>query len=412
MPTRESTDGPASGRRAALRACAVSITGSLAGCLRPLLEDGAENESATAGSDVPTANGSSPSAAANEPVVPGWESFYDEPGPVEIVDGTVVAAATGGSGPATVVGIELETGEQAWEFSTTDEIERWAVAAGHGNVYATATIGETLHRTYVVERGSGALAATVDLEVPGSTDDRIYDPQPAVVTSDRAIVGTGRWSNDIETRVQAIDATRSEAVWTVEPSGLLYRGGVAYDERAYLAVGGLVRVDPTDGSHTNLDDSIFPSPGSRPVRRGDVVYVLGRSPSGTRTLYALSLPDGDRLWSYDTGSETFSSSEYGGPAPLDDGGAVVPVAGTLYAIGPDGTERWTASIGGDSGVRPVVVDGTIVVLRGDGLAGYDPGSGEPAFEHGTVSAPQAAATDGERLVCSLAESVTRFEVEI
>jgi outer membrane protein assembly factor BamB len=406
MPTEESTSDRS--RRAALRAGSVSLTGVLAGCIRPLLEDG-ENVSTSGGTgeQVPSSDsGSGPS------VISGWEAFYDNPGPLEEDDGTIIATDRRGTDSAMVVAHELDSGERTWEFSTEDGVDQWALSTGHGNVYATATIGGTLHRTYVIERGSGTLAGTADLEVPGSTEDRIYEPHPAVITSDRAVVAAGRWNNDVATRIQGIDAARSEAVWTTEGSGLLYRGGIAYEDRAYLAAAaGLVRVDPADGSRTEFEQSIRPSPNGRPVRQSDVAYVLGRSSSGTRTLFAMRLPDGEQLWSYDTGSETFSSSEYDGPAVLPDGGAVVPVSGTVYALEADGTERWTADIDGDTGIRPFVVGSTVVILRGDGLVGYDVETGSTAFEYETVSEPQAATTDGEHLVCSLTDSVTRFEID-
>lgn len=109
---------------------------------------------------------------------------------------------------------------------------------------------------------------------------------------------------------------------------------------------------------------------SSPAVGGDGTIYIGSSDGN---LYAVN-PDGTEKWHYSVGTYIYSS-----PSVASDGSIyIISDNNNLYAINPDGSANWTANIGGYSSTYPAIAsNGTIYVGSNDGrLYCLDPDGSE------------------------------------
>jgi outer membrane protein assembly factor BamB len=104
--------------------------------------------------------------------------------------------------------------------------------------------------------------------------------------------------------------------------------------------------------------------------------------SEDRHLYAINR-DGSQRWRFGTGGQArspsigldgtiyFANDRVESLSAVDD--TALP-GSKLFALNPDGTERWSAVLEGPIGASPVAIgfDGTIYVTSGQGIYAFDP----------------------------------------
>lgn len=230
-----------------------------------------------------------------------------------------------------------------------------------------------------------------------ATCDPMDEAAPTVADGTVYVANTQRPS------VYAFDAATGDIEWTVEEGGSQTAPAVT-DDAVYVSGRSVLALDRADGSvRWRYDgDEQYPSASAATIVDG-VVYAGGGIRDGT--LYALDARSGEAVWTADTGGESlqdppavaggrvyitdfdgrlrsFDAASGGDRRTLTEEGERVlqpPVVadGTVYAafdggavraLAPDGTRRWTATVG-DTGVDavPVVGDGAVHLVDDGGI---------------------------------------------
>jgi outer membrane protein assembly factor BamB len=206
--------------------------------------------------------------------------------------------------------------------------------------------------------------------------------------------------------VEAIDAATGERRWSYTDGQSGYNSPTVVGEYVYITdeYGTALALDRADGTvqwSTTVGENSYGGPTPGP----EAVYV----PSSDGNLYALSPADGTEQWATDTGSPyvttpaVFGDFVFAGSNGLyaldgadgsvrwsvDTGIASPPTVGvdpeptvfmagseTLYAVGFDGTTRWTWTAPDRIWGSPAVADGTVYAGSQDGtVRAIDAGSG-------------------------------------
>jgi outer membrane protein assembly factor BamB len=181
-----------------------------------------------------------------------------------------------------------------------------------------------------------------------------------LVDGDRLFVGTG------SDHVLSFAAETGHLQWRYEAGGRETYGGGAWGQPATaddLVLVGVSHSDRPDPDPTNHE-------------------------AYTHRLVALDREDGTERWALRADRQFFA-----GPVVVGD--AVVAVTrrgGVVAASLTDGTERWTDDLGGEAKRPPVWTGEHVVVAAGQRVVGFDPASGERAWE-ATTPGTTATATD-------------------
>jgi len=116
-------------------------------------------------------------------------------------------------------------------------------------------------------------------------------------------------------------------------------------------------------------------------------------------VYAVN-PDGTEKWKFLTFGAVYGSPAFGADGTIYVGSTIANNGGVIYAINPDGTEKWGQSAGSVAGSPAVASDGTLYFLTGNGemIAIADHGSADilwmvGEFGSGGTSSP-AIGPDG------------------
>lgn len=223
------------------------------------------------------------------------------------------------------------------------------------------------------------------------------------ITADPVVAGGLIFTLDSESTVTAT-TTGGGRVWSVDlrPAGESERsvsgGGLAYEGNRVFATTGygeLVALDPRTGGIAWRQRVDAPIGGAPTVANG-VVYVIGRDAAG----WAVRASDGKVLW------RVFGNDGMAGvmgvAAPAIQGGTVVfPFSngGLIGADAKDGTQLWTATVGGSRNGRaialfrdmtgdPVIVGDTVYAGTSSGRVGaYDLATGTQKWD-----APEGASS--------------------
>ncbi|WP_207588550.1 PQQ-binding-like beta-propeller repeat protein [Halomontanus rarus] len=131
-----------------------------------------------------------------------------------------------------------------------------------------------------------------------------------------------------------------------------------------------------------------------PAVADGVVYVGNRrsgddSDEGGRLL-SIDAETGETQWSFDvakwvSGTPAVTDGVVYAAGPTADGSEddveSEDIDHRVYAIDTDGTELWTADVGGQGSVSPTVVDGTVYVVTWDGTYALDAETGDQQWIH-------------------------------
>lgn len=192
---------------------------------------------------------------------------------------------------------------------------------------------------------------------------------------------------DAEGVVRWSQPTSSHSAPAIGEDGTLYAGN-----RATGTAVSLRAIDP-DGTVLWGRPAIGSVAVSPAVGKDGTVYFIAQT-SGTGTLRAVSPVDGETLWTLHFSDGFFHSS----PAIAEDGTIYVGGGtGRLYAVNPDGTERWTFPAPLQSRLYgPVITrDGVIVFGRASRLYAVNPDGVERwSLEVGPVESAPSIGSDG------------------
>jgi outer membrane protein assembly factor BamB len=95
----------------------------------------------------------------------------------------------------------------------------------------------------------------------------------------------------------------------------------------------------------------------------DIIHLVSENPINITIPMSISITAVFNMgmqWSFDTGGSLLTS-----PAIATDGTIYIVSAGKLYAINPDGSEKWSFSSGYIDNSPSIGADGTVYVGSGD-----------------------------------------------
>lgn len=311
-----------------------------------------------------------PAATGPEDAVEvNWQTRTDG----DFLSSPVVAEQTVyvGSSEGRLRAMDVADGTERWSLDLDGAINV-PVAVADGVVYA-GTTGERLHAVdasggtsaFGFRFGARRWTTEVDSSVlspPAVTDERVYAA---------TVAGT----------LRAFDADSGTVEWEYAGSGKQFSAPAVGDDRVYLnrpAVRRrLVAISLDEGEEVwSFDHGTEGGAAlSTPVVADDQV-VLG-SPDGN--IYALDAETGDVRWTVETESPVATT-----PALTDETAFVGTQDGSAYAIDRrSGETRWTATVADDGGVRaaPAVADGTVYAGTTNGTVGaFDAEDGTPRWQ--------------------------------
>jgi outer membrane protein assembly factor BamB len=285
-------------------------------------------------------------------------------------------------GPRAVYGVDLATGETAWEVQRTYGPSVPPAVAGEGAdllIYTEGYGTSPPDQAYPSATSSGP--PTVASAAPSASSSS----SPSTVASDAS--GSGGGVGD--TRVQALDLSDQRPAWKQPvPLQAVSRTGVTVD-------GNTAFVGDDDGIVTAIDVSTgevrwtFDAPGpvatSIAAASSTVVFSTQPRKDEPAVLIALRAADGSEAWRFDTTSGPFVAS-----VPAIAGDTVL--AGFLDQSGSrvralslaDGTERWSRSVTSQVSflTAPVATPEAVYVLDISGqLRALAPATGDELWDY-------------------------------
>lgn len=310
---------------------------------------------------------------------------YEGSCPVVAEDGTIYIGS-GATDPyrKTKLHALRPDGTLLWDFRTNGlEVAPSATISPDGTVYVASWVGTGgKGRLYALrpdgslrwERPLGDLVDAPAIAADGTIyalDDGAFGGRSQLHALDPD--GTVRWEYDM-------GGLLHQSPPAVGPDGTVYFGasvdmsypnGESYDYR-----GMLLAIDPEGRARWRFDprDSAGDQDMGQPpaVAPDGTVYILSGDPStglgaDTGTLYAVG-PDGRERWRY-----RVKGNPQSGPSVGADGTVYFACAGTVYAVHPDGTERWRLATSHKVETKPAIdAAGTLYVFGGDGLVAVNP----------------------------------------
>lgn len=202
-----------------------------------------------------------------------------------------------GNLPGFVFAVDLDSGEQQWQFETDGEITSWPAVA-EGTVYVTSEDENVLYAlatTDGAEQWRISLAGSI-VSSPLVNGDRIF------VSSDQ--------------RVYALDVTTGEKVWAFDagPANIIQSTPILSGETLFVgsAGGSLFAIDAGAGRELWEFQTAEMIMDSSAVVGAGTVYI------GSDQLYAIDISNGTEVWRTDLGGIIRGSSPI-----LEDGNLFV-----------------------------------------------------------------------------------------
>lgn len=409
MPRDASTRDPTLSRRAALGAAVGASTVGLAGCLAsaPLPGPGAIGEAVLGSSDRGGGSADVPAETWPEfgatPQNTGATGRVSGPGPDDaelawrydggtptmntspvVADGTVYVAGSGD--PGHIHALDVETGEQRWEFTPSGYVSS-ALALADGVLY----FGTWGARIYALE------AETGDVRWERAVGHRFGASSPTVVDGTVYVgtIGDGPLTVETGTDVDvegpallAVDAATGDIEWQRrgfdERANIKSSPAVA-DGIAYLGVENTLYALDAETGEDRWRRRLPTHPDSSPTVANGLVYYAAPIDSflGPPTaVWALDARTGRVHWRAGIPDQSLRTS----PAVTEgrlyvaasssriclaagDGDCSGVTRGRLYALDArTGTRRWQAEIEPDARSSPAVADGVVYVGCADGLS--------------------------------------------
>lgn len=384
-------------RRGLLVGCAGIGTAATAGCLRLTGEssqttntEGETNEqegSASTESATSTPTDESEASTASDSdfeieLVPAWSGSNS---PVATADGDFFFSSFRGFSRVRTDGTTVFEAEIAnGYFVSISPTFRNALHADDTGVYAGAYATDEVDtggRVYAFDPESGEERWM--LEEPG---DGLHDRIRGMTAIDGTVIyasqSTGS-SDEQEPIIRGVDANSGEEQWRIQLSEGFVSGIVAYGDRLFVQRIGvsIYRLSTQE----LLEERQRVGGYSAPVAADDALFISGD------TVYALTLPDGDKRWSTDTGRSVNTGAGVG-----ETGVFVGTESG--YVLGYDretGEKLWESRVAGVVEHPPIVEDGVVWIAseRGD-LSAFDEGSGALLYEEEIASGFQFTILDG------------------
>ncbi len=282
------------------------------------------------------------------------------------------------------------TGQSSYDTSHIDGTVKWNYATGdHANcsfaidsdgMIYTGSDDNNVYALY--PNGTKKWSFTTGGEVKAS---------PALDDNNTLFVGGGM-------TLYALNASTGEEKWSYSMMSMIYSSpAIGNDGTIYFGEGPgmfpasfLVALYPNNGTKKWDYEIGGNHEYSSPAIGGDgTIYIC----SSDGNLYAMN-PNGTERWHYSFGSFGVSS-----PSVAPDGSIyAISDDNSLYAIDPDGTLNWTKNIGGYSTIYPAVAsDGTIYVgSTDDRLYCLDPDGSENwnYLTGGSIWSSPAIGSDG------------------
>jgi len=183
------------------------------------------------------------------------------------------------------------------------------------------------------------------------------------------------------------------------PEGLIYVGVASPVEEMFYAL----NRDGTVAWSYHLLGYIVE--GSPVVGPDGTAYLAASNPqTGTGSVVALSA-DGAELWRYDLASRLPFGPALGPDGTLYGGAG----DGNLYALSPEGTLKWRASLGAVNSPAAVGGDGTVYVATAEGYQALDPDDGSLIWSfspvNGEANSTPALGSEGRLYVTSSADEL-------
>lgn len=364
MQEVEDVDNPSRRSRRAFLAATGTTTVGLAGCLQPLLEEGAADEPAAAGPPPgsveaawgATAGASDRSAATPLEITERWRTggFYSD---VPATDGETLVSAAGES----IVAIDPASGSHLWEYETD------------GRVYADVELGPD--RVY--GGGEAGVLSALDRE-DGDLEWEFPVPTDDVRIRSRSVVGEDLVAvADADGVTYGLDRDTGAQRWSIEGHSI----GIQHASRAlgqfvdgeFVLQGGdrgHVRVVAPDGTvRWSGDDRL----AEAPTVREDVVVAttLGGD------VVAYDRANGRELWRVDL--ESSSSSR---PSIADDLVVLGTDAGVQALALEDGDRRWHQPTDAAVTARTPIYRNHVFAPDADGvITVLDPADGDVVREY-------------------------------
>jgi outer membrane protein assembly factor BamB len=231
---------------------------------------------------------------------------------------------------------------------------------------------------YVASRSTRLHALNPDgtkkwsFELEGETDS-----SPAVASDGTIYVGSGSRPETPFRVGGAVGASSPHArLWAVNPDGTkkwefatgdtVSSAAVASDGTVYVQGDALYAIGADGVQKWRLPVGRGVTIGGPAIGRDGTVYVCGVGGS----VHAVT-PNGRVAWEFKTRAKAWMRCS---PAVAVDGTVYVYATGVLYAIRPDGSEKWTVETrGGAAQSTPAIAkDGTVYVRFGGELCAIDP----------------------------------------
>jgi outer membrane protein assembly factor BamB len=245
-------------------------------------------------------------------------------------------------------GLCQQPGTKLWEFPTGDRIECSPAIGADGTIY----VGSWDNKLYAVDAsGSSKWSVTVG----GGSTGTWFMSSPAIGPDGTIYVG----SND-------------RSVYAIHPNGTVrwsFQTGswiaaspaIARDGTVYVGSGdGTLYAFKREGGPPEWTFSTGGVIGSSPAIDADGTIYFGCDKPGSNDLVYAVTPRGGLKWSFPVGDNVGISS----PAIGLDGTIYVGTAsqeGALYALNPDGSQKWKIHLGGAVLSPALAPEGTIYV---------------------------------------------------
>jgi outer membrane protein assembly factor BamB len=279
-------------------------------------------------------------------VAPTLPSAFGIHGTPTVANGLVYVGAYDGA----LYAFDLATGERVWRTPLGDAIGS-SPAYHDGVVYIAVEYDDPDGSVFGVDARTGAVAWE---------DDRPTDHPHSTIAIDREAGRLVVGSND--GTLYGWSYPDRERAWTFDTAGAIKGPIATHDGGAFFGSwdGRIYRVSLDDGTEDwSYDTGNLVMGGAGIDTDAGVVYVGGHD----GVLHAFDAASGDRRWGYGTGGRIT-----GCPTVAGDGLLVGSYDGLLHAVNPDGSRRWTESVGaGWVTCEPYLdADGVVVTARAKG----------------------------------------------
>ena len=324
--------------------------------------------------------------------------FQVESSPAIGTDGTIYV----GSWDNNLYAINPANGSEKWEFTTGSAVVSSPAIGMDGTVY----VGSWDYNVYAINPADG-------IQKWQFTTGKAVDSSPAIGSDGTVYVGSedgNVYAINPADGSQKWKFTTGSPVWSspaIGADGTIYVGTGVEDAANIPSPGYLYALNPADGSQKwkfATQDAVESSPA---IGADGTIYVesdyfagenIHTTPFFSGTLYAINPADGTQKWACGTGEFSWT---HPGSSPVIgiDGTIYVESADSnLYAIDPNGSQKWQFTGVGGYSSPAIGADGTLYVgSDDDNVCAINPADGSLVWKFttgGWVDSSPAIGADG------------------